>query len=68
MATEDCFIKEHNTIEIGEEEVHSETEEVEEKENHPFITREDELCNIKKKVKKFELLDRFPPIITYHLI
>jgi len=68
VPTEDCFIKEHNTIEIGKEEVDSETEELEEKENNPFIPREDNLCNIEKKVKKFELLDKFPPIITYHLI
>jgi len=71
--TEDCFIKEHNLVEIGEEKVaevsDEEGEEASEDDDliisYKFV-REDK--KDKKLLKMFELLDKFPPIITYHVI
>ena len=77
MRTEDCFRKEHNSVEIGEEvekrekEFASEDLEVEEQEVDGLMISENNKTIYEKQVKKFailDLLDLFPPIITYHII
>jgi len=69
--TEDCFKKEHATIEIGDElvvDVSDEEVDDEEKESDVFIISDKIVREDKKLLKIFELLDKFPPIITYHMI
>ena len=70
MRTEDCFKKEHNTVEgeKREKERGCENSEVEEQEVAALIISNIDETNDKKEVKKFALLDLFPPIITYHIL
>merc|ERR1719154_502537 len=67
--TEDCFRKEHNTVEIGEESVADELEEdaVNDENEKVFPISDNFVRTNKKFVKMIELMDRFPPI-TYHII
>jgi len=72
LPTEDCFIKEHNTVEIGVEEEKKEDEcddvGVDDNEEDVFIRSDDIVREKKKPLKKFDLIEKFPPIITYHII
>jgi len=66
VPTEDCFKKEHNLVQIGEEEKKEDKDvNIEYKEEDTLIMS-NEITQEKKK--KFELLSKFPPIITYHMI
>ena len=68
MRTEDCFRKEHNTVEgeKREKEWSCDDPEVEEQEDDVLIISD---IKYEKEVKKFALLDLFLPIIiiSYHL-
>ena len=70
MRTEDCFRKEHNTVEgeKREKELSCDDPEVEEQEDDALIISDINETKYEKEVKKFSLLDLFPPIITYHII
>ena len=71
--TEDCFRKEHELIEIGVEEVVDESDsdyddESEDDESDVLVIRDKFVRKDKKLTKLFEILGRFPPIITYHVV
>ena len=69
LQTEDCFRKEHNTVEIGGEEEEDDTnEDVEDNEDDVLIISDNFVREEKKLVRLFEMMDKFPPIITYHII
>ena len=71
--TEDCFRKEHDIIGIGVEEVVDESdadydEESEDDEDDVLVIGDKFVRKDKKLKKLFEILERFPPIITYHVV
>ena len=71
MRTDGCFRKEHNTVEIGKKEENkweSDFEELGHREEDVFIISDDSVQKKEKHVRKFEMLENFPPIITYHII
>ena len=70
MRTEDCFRKEHNTVEgeKREKDLDCEYPEVEGQEDDALIISDVNETKCEEQVKKFSLLDLFPPIITYHII
>jgi len=69
---DDCFKKVHNTVEIdnandvNEEEMDDISDL--ESETDGLIISDSIVRKDKKLVKLFEILDKFPPIVTYHII
>jgi len=73
--TDNCFRKEHNIVEIGaEEEVVDKSDDADcdensENDEDDDLVVGDKLVKKDKKLQKlFEILERFPPIITYHVV
>ena len=70
----ECYVRDHNLVQI-QDEVEEENEEVEEKdeeeeeENDNLLSfvKPVKLNTSKTKKKIVEMLERYPPVITYHI-
>ena len=71
----ECYVREHNLVDLQEQEQEQEEEEKEEKEVEE-IKEKDNLLSFVKPVKEntfktkkkiVEMLERYPPVITYHM-
>ena len=66
--TELCYVRDHNLVEAGQPTVQDTVDDIEEGETDTLLASKDVKPTVTKRKRKIvEMLERYPPVITYHM-
>ena len=66
--TEECFVREHNLVEAGQSTLQDTLDDMEEGETDTLLPSKNVKPRVMKRKRKIvEMLERYPPVITYHM-
>ena len=66
--TAGCYVREHNLLEAVQPTVQDSLEDIEESETDSLLARKHVKPAVTKRKRKIvEMLERYPPVITYHI-